>query len=138
MLALVKFKPDLMNQQFLSTILILLVLSLACEPESSTGKVIKISDGDSFTLLNSDNEEIRIRLQGIDAPEYKQPYSRKSREALSDLIFQKQIEVDVVEYDRYGRNGSTNIPGQPLYQCRNGSAGSCLGISKIRHRPWSL
>ncbi len=41
----------------------LVFLSLAA------GKVVKVADGDSITVLDSTNTQHRIRLQGIDAPE---------------------------------------------------------------------
>ena len=34
-----------------------------------SGKVVGITDGDTFTLLLSSNETIRIRIHGIDCPE---------------------------------------------------------------------
>lgn len=34
-----------------------------------TGKVVRIADGDTITLLDSTNTQIRIRLFGIDCPE---------------------------------------------------------------------
>lgn len=33
------------------------------------GKVVKVTDGDTITILTSDNEQERVRLYGIDAPE---------------------------------------------------------------------
>lgn len=33
------------------------------------GKVVRISDGDTITVLNNNNEQIRVRFNQIDAPE---------------------------------------------------------------------
>lgn len=71
--------------------------------EKIEGKVIRIADGDSFTLLTPDKQQIRVRLLGIDAPERGQKYYRKSRKLLADLIFRRQIRVYYDEMDRYGR-----------------------------------
>ena len=69
-----------------------------------SGKVIGISDGDTFTLLNADNQQVKIRLAEIDAPESAQPYGNRSKQALSGLIFSKDVRVDVQTVDRYGRS----------------------------------
>ena len=67
-------------------------------------RVVGVSDGDTFTGLTGDNEEIRFRIHGIDAPERAQPFSQKSRQYLSDLISNKTVGIIVeTERDRYGR-----------------------------------
>jgi endonuclease YncB( thermonuclease family) len=67
------------------------------------GRVVGISDGDTLTLLTDRREELRIRLAEIDTPERGQPYSDRSRQFLSDLVFGKSVRVDVRDIDRYGR-----------------------------------
>lgn len=66
-------------------------------------KVIGISDGDTFTVINRDNLQLKIRVYGIDAPEKKQAYGNKSKQALSALIFGKSIEIDVQSQEKWGR-----------------------------------
>ena len=39
---------------------------------SIAGKVITLADGDSFTLLDADQKQHKVRIQGIDAPELGQ------------------------------------------------------------------
>lgn len=68
-----------------------------------TGKVVGVSDGDTFRLLGEENETIRVRLHGVDAPEKGQDYGTQSRQVLSDLIFPKQVDVIRKSKDRYGR-----------------------------------
>ncbi len=67
-----------------------------------SGKVIKIADGDTLTIL-VDTQQFRIRLSDIDTPERKQPFGTKAKQALSDLAFDKQARVVEVTVDRYGR-----------------------------------
>lgn len=67
------------------------------------GKVIAIADGDTFTLLTADKDQVKIRLAEIDAPESGQPYGNKSKQALSGLIFGKDVSVITQTTDRYGR-----------------------------------
>lgn len=69
-----------------------------------TIRVVGITDGDTFTGLTRDSIEIRYRIHGIDAPEKKQPFSEKSKQYLSDLIFNKNVGIVVQKKrDRYGR-----------------------------------
>jgi endonuclease YncB( thermonuclease family) len=68
-----------------------------------TGKVVAISDGDTLTVLDSSNIQHKIRLSGIDAPEKKQPFGEKSKQALSDCAYGKSALVEYDKKDRYGR-----------------------------------
>lgn len=74
----------------------------AVYPFSIVGEVVGITDGDTIKVLR-DNKQYKIRLNGIDAPEMKQAYGRKSKEYLAALVFGKKVEVVVRETDRYGR-----------------------------------
>lgn len=67
------------------------------------GKVVKVADGDTFTLLDADNQQVRVRLHGIDCPERAQPYGNVARQYLSTLVFGKQVGVEEMDTDRYGR-----------------------------------
>jgi endonuclease YncB( thermonuclease family) len=77
--------------------------------QTITGRVVGITDGDTFTLLTSDNEQLKIRVAEIDAPERGQPYGNRSRQVLSRLIFKKEVHLDIQVIDRYGR-----IVGRPM------------------------
>ncbi|MCC8145480.1 MAG: thermonuclease family protein [Bacteroidales bacterium] len=67
-------------------------------------KVIGISDGDTFTGLTQDNIEIRFRIYAIDAPEKKQAFGEKSKQYLSNLIYNKRVGIVVQKKnDGYGR-----------------------------------
>ena len=63
--------------------------------------VISVYDGDTITVRTT--ETIKIRLDGIDAPELKQPFGQASKQALSALVFGKVITVKPKSKDRYGR-----------------------------------
>lgn len=67
-----------------------------------TGRVIKVQDGDTITLLVHD-KQVRIRLESIDAPESKQPFGRQSQESLAQLCAAKTATVNETGKDRYGR-----------------------------------
>jgi len=67
------------------------------------GTVVSVTDGDTLTLLDASRTEHKIRLQGIDAPERRQAYGVRAKEALARKVFQKQVQVDSQGQDRYGR-----------------------------------
>ncbi len=71
--------------------------------EELTGKVVRVADGDTVTVLTSDKQEVRVRLAGIDAPEKKQPYSNRSKQNLFRLTHGKEVRADCHKTDRYGR-----------------------------------
>jgi micrococcal nuclease len=52
-------------------LLIALLLTTTAADTDLRGKVVGVSDGDTITLL-VDKKTIKIRLEGIDAPEAKQ------------------------------------------------------------------
>ena len=67
-----------------------------------TGKVVKVADGDTITVLR-DSEQIKIRLAGIDAPEKAQPFGNVARQSMSEIVFGKEVRVVEQGRDRYGR-----------------------------------
>ena len=82
---------------------LLMVSSGLCAEETVSARVIGITDGDSITILKAGNRQEKIRLAEIDAPERAQPYGTKSKQALSDLVFDKKVTIQPVTIDRYGR-----------------------------------
>ena len=68
------------------------------------GRVVKIADGDTVTMLIGGKQQMRIRLGEIDAPENGQPYGQASKRILSDLVFGRTVRVRVTDIDRYGRS----------------------------------
>ncbi len=67
------------------------------------GRVVGVHDGDTITVLTDGKKSSKIRLNGIDAPETKQPFGARAKEELSGLVFGKTVEVTVQATDRYGR-----------------------------------
>ena len=76
------------------TLFFLLFLSLAAFANSLTGKVVKITDGDTLYVLDANYKEHKIRLAGIDAPERKQAYGLASRKHLASLVAGQQVTVE--------------------------------------------
>lgn len=63
-----------------------------------------MSDGDTLWLRPADKTRpIKLRLQGIDAPELCQAGGPQSRQYLESLLLKKQVEADMHGRDDYGR-----------------------------------
>lgn len=71
--------------------------------KSFTGRAVNVSDGDTFTLLLSDNTTIRVRLYGIDCPEKGQDFGNVAKEFAKKCLTEKVITVEQKDVDRYGR-----------------------------------
>ncbi len=69
---------------------------------TATGKVVAIIDGDTYDLLIG-KKKVRIRMEGIDAPEKGMPFYKVSKKHLSDLCFEKEIKIEITGKDRYKR-----------------------------------
>jgi len=63
-------------------------------------RVSKILDGDTFTLSG---ESRRIRIWGLDAPEWNHPGGSAATATLRGLISGKRLRCAVLDMDRYGR-----------------------------------
>lgn len=88
-----------------------LMLLLGCQnadqPEVQTsttsGHVVRLADGDTFTLLVAGNKQLKVRLYGIDAPERAQDFGNVSRSKMQELTKGHTISIEVKDTDRYGR-----------------------------------
>lgn len=81
-------------------------------PKITQGKVIKVYDGDTFTVmafLHDNYYKFHIRLSGIDCPEIKtqnqteHKYATHVRNQLHQLIHNKTIKLNYTKLDKYGR-----------------------------------
>jgi micrococcal nuclease len=65
-----------------------------------------VADGDTLRLKDSQGKNIKLRMKGIDAPEFRplQAYGAESRQAMIDKVKGKQIEVLLVSKDQYDRD----------------------------------
>ena len=69
-------------------------------PNTLTGKVVALTDGDSLTILDAATTQHKIRLAGIDAPELAQSFGTKARDGLAEKVRGKVVRVDVIDIDR--------------------------------------
>lgn len=85
-------------------LLLTLFLAIPGQAASMDGRVVGISDGDSVTVLDIDMVQHKIRLAGIDAPEKGQDFGNRSKESLSELVYDQIVLVQTEKKDRYGRD----------------------------------
>lgn len=83
--------------------LILALGSMLAGAETIRGRVVGVTDGDTLTILDTSNQQFKIRLSGIDAPEKGQPFGSQAKESLSEMVFNKQVLVESDKMDRYRR-----------------------------------
>lgn len=78
-------------------------------------RVVGVHDGDTLTGLSSDKEQVKVRLDAIDAPELGQAFGQTSKKALSDKVFGRQVVVLRKTIDRYGRTiGHVLVDGRDV------------------------
>lgn len=88
----------------------LLVAPVFADAKSFSGKVVKVSDGDTIQVMHEGKAE-KIRLAGIDCPEKNQAFGQAAKRFSLDLAAQKIVTVKVETTDRYGRTvGEVILP----------------------------
>jgi endonuclease YncB( thermonuclease family) len=77
-----------------------------------TGKVVRVTDGDTITIKTYNGKE-KIRFAQIDTPEVShfgskpQPYGKEAGQYLRQLVMNQDVRVEVEAVDQYGRNVGT-------------------------------
>ena len=67
-------------------------------------RVVRIADGDTLEAIPvGESRPIRIRLQGVDAPELGEVFSREAMALVRSLLFDQRVRVEGHDIDRYGR-----------------------------------
>ena len=87
--------------------------SLAQAGETWSGWVSWVMDGDTVMLVRPGHSEpVKLRLDGVDAPESCQPGGMASRDELIRLVLRKQVQVTNSGPDSYGRQiGRLSVEG---------------------------
>ena len=89
-------------KRYLATLLLLIICTLSYADQYE-GRVIKVIDGDTI-WVKTNNKHIKIRLSYIDAPELKQTYGVRSKNFLTNLILDKNVQINANKKDRYNRH----------------------------------
>jgi micrococcal nuclease len=67
-------------------------------------RVVRVADGDTVDAVPAGElRPIRIRLQGVDAPELGEVFSNEAQVFLRTLVFDQRVRVEGRDVDRYGR-----------------------------------
>ncbi|MEJ8814017.1 thermonuclease family protein [Variovorax ureilyticus] len=86
---------------------LLVALPFALHATPQTCLIVGVPDGDTLKARcgqPGSYEEIKVRLNGIDAPEKRQAFGERAKQAMSDLVYMKDAELDCRKIDRYGRS----------------------------------
>jgi endonuclease YncB( thermonuclease family) len=67
------------------------------------GRITGIVDGDTVNVLILGKQQIRVRIAFIDAPEKGQAFGQRAKQAMSELVFGKDVKLRPHTIDRYGR-----------------------------------
>ncbi len=106
-------EPAKKRRRLGAALVLLLVVSLAQYLRDSppdfdlTGRVVRIADGDTVSILDATNTQHKVRLYGIDTPERDQPFGKAAKTALMQQVDEKTVGVVVVTTDSYGRKVGT-------------------------------
>lgn len=102
--------------KMLGTILTVMLLALFTPVLSWAwqGKVTVVVDGDTMTVMRETKSE-RIRLYGVDCPEKNQDFGQRARQFAYDMVFGKEVEVELITKDRHGYSlAIVKVDGQAL------------------------
>jgi len=72
------------------------------------GRITGVVDGDTVNVLIQAgqqirvHQQIRVRIAFIDAPKKGQPFGQRAKQAMSELVFGKDVKLRPQTIDRYG------------------------------------
>lgn len=92
------------NLSLVSRLLLLGLMAAPAYSETISGRIVGVVDGDTVVLLDPALKQYRVRLQGIDAPESKQPFGQRSKQNLSNLVYGRQVVAECGKQDKYKRS----------------------------------
>lgn len=105
------------------TVILAFFVGAAAQAQNSAtieAKVSKVLDGDTFRLRG---ESRRIRVWGLDAPEWDQRGGSTATATLRSLIRGKTLRCSVLDIDRYGRLCRTMLPTRRKRYCSGDDPG---------------
>jgi endonuclease YncB( thermonuclease family) len=87
------------------------MLNMVGYSQSYNGSIIRVIDGDTYVFQTEEGSFI-VRMQGTDAPERDQPFSKESADFLKQYL-NKDAVTKINGTDRYRRSlGTLYVDGQ--------------------------
>jgi micrococcal nuclease len=86
------------------SLFIFALLTSAAHAKTLQGIVTHVSDGDTLWIeVDQNRKPIKVRLQGIDAPEICQPWGKEAHEALKARLLRQSVSLNTRAKDDYDR-----------------------------------
>lgn len=89
-------------------------------PAKTAAQVVGVQDGDTLTAMMA-GKPVKIRLEGIDAPEKRQAFGNAAKDALAALVAGRTVHLAATGKDRYGRT-----------LARVYADGKCVNLAMVR------
>jgi endonuclease YncB( thermonuclease family) len=88
----------------------------AATRQAQVGTVTRVVDGDTLWVNTSASQPpIKVRIQGIDAPEICQPGGIQARDTLKARVLGQKVTVTSRAHDDYGRTiGTVHLQGRDM------------------------
>ena len=71
--------------------------------DTIAGKIVAVIDGDTYDILVPGDTTLRVRMEGIDAPEKGMAFNKVAKTYLSELCFGKKVNLLVTGIDQHRR-----------------------------------
>jgi endonuclease YncB( thermonuclease family) len=84
------------------------IYTFSLEHVAIHGRITGVVDGDTINVLIQAgqqirvHQQIRVRIAFIDAPKKGQPFGQRAKQAMSELVFGKDVKLRPQTIDRYG------------------------------------
>lgn len=108
---------------------------VVCPAAAYEARVVGVHDGDTLTALTAERHQVKVRLSDIDCPELRQPFGYRAKQALSDLVFGRTVDVAPRTTDRYGRTIGTISVGGVGVNASLVEQGMCRVYTQYNHDP---
>ena len=90
------------TKTFLSLLAWLLLAANAWAQDVIRGRTIGVTNGDTIHVLTTEKQLLKVRVAFVDAPESSQAFGQRAKQAMSALVFGKDVELRRHTFNYYG------------------------------------